>query len=242
MFPIVFHHGLFTTLRRSTLAHDGEALASRRAFEALPTREQDSLIEFLKTLQVLPPGTKDRIVDETFRPREWPPTRVASGLRNLELLANGPNRPVLDLAMARDAGDLARRRVQPDAVGRTLALQRAAVTAKMPCQFREFHASVISKRSRTACGERPFCATSRWYCSTSLSASARFDFASSSVSPCEMAAGISSTKQIYPPSSAGSNTAVNFMALGYHDRRSGPLSVSNPSSWLPKTFVKEQPQ
>jgi cytochrome c peroxidase len=71
--PPFFHHGLFTTLRRSVLAHAGEAEASRRAFESLPAPERDAVIEFLKTLQVLPPGTKDRIVDETFHARTWPP-------------------------------------------------------------------------------------------------------------------------------------------------------------------------
>ncbi|MET0622684.1 MAG: di-heme oxidoredictase family protein [Pyrinomonadaceae bacterium] len=68
-----FHHGLFTTLRQSVLAHAGEALTSRRAFQALPSVEQDALVEFLKTLQVLPPGTKDRVVDENYRARPWPP-------------------------------------------------------------------------------------------------------------------------------------------------------------------------
>jgi cytochrome c peroxidase len=68
-----FHHGLFTTLRQSVLAHSGEAKASRQAFQSLPAAEQDAVIEFLKTLQVLPPGTKDRIVDENFRARTWPP-------------------------------------------------------------------------------------------------------------------------------------------------------------------------
>jgi CxxC motif-containing protein (DUF1111 family) len=72
--PPFFHHGLFTTLRRSVLAHDGEARESRRAFEALPAADRDALIEFLKTLQVLPPGTKDRIVDEQFKARSWPPS------------------------------------------------------------------------------------------------------------------------------------------------------------------------
>jgi hypothetical protein len=71
--PPFFHHGLFTTLRRSILAHSGEAIESRRAFEALTAYERDAVIEFLKTLQVLPPGTKARIVDETFQPRTWPP-------------------------------------------------------------------------------------------------------------------------------------------------------------------------
>jgi len=74
--PPFYHHGLFTTLRRSVLAHSGEAKPSRRAFESLPAAERDAVIEFLKTLQVLPPGTKDRIVDDTFRPRTWPPTEV----------------------------------------------------------------------------------------------------------------------------------------------------------------------
>ena len=71
--PAHFHHGMFTTMRRAVLAHAGEALQSRRAFESLPKYDSDSVIEFLKTLQVLPPGTKDRIVDEKFQAREWPP-------------------------------------------------------------------------------------------------------------------------------------------------------------------------
>jgi hypothetical protein len=32
---------------------------------------------------------------------------------NFELLADGPNRPLLDFAMARNGGDLVQRRVQP---------------------------------------------------------------------------------------------------------------------------------
>jgi len=75
--PPFFHHGLFTTLRQSVLAHSGEALESRRAFQALPAPDRDAVIEFLKTLQVLPAGTKDRIVDEAFHARTWPP--VATG-------------------------------------------------------------------------------------------------------------------------------------------------------------------
>ncbi len=75
--PPFFHHGLFTTLRQSVVAHSGEAKESRLAFQALAPDEQDALIEFLKTLQVLPPGTKERIVDENFRPRQWPPQAVA---------------------------------------------------------------------------------------------------------------------------------------------------------------------
>jgi len=76
--PPFFHHGQFTTLRQSVLAHSGEAIESRRAFDRLSPYERDSVIEFLKTLQVLPPGTKDRIVDERFQPREWPPKESVS--------------------------------------------------------------------------------------------------------------------------------------------------------------------
>lgn len=77
--PPFYHHGLFTTMRRSVLAHHGEALASRQAFEALTDYDRDSVIEFLKTLRVLPPHVRDRIVDENFKPREWPPTTLRSG-------------------------------------------------------------------------------------------------------------------------------------------------------------------
>jgi hypothetical protein len=65
------HHGKFTTMREAVLAHSGEALASRQAFEALSPYEKDCLIEFLKTLQVLPPNTKSLAVDENAKPRSW---------------------------------------------------------------------------------------------------------------------------------------------------------------------------
>jgi cytochrome c peroxidase len=71
--PPFFHHGMFTTLRQAVKAHDGEAKASRIAFESLSQYSQDSVIEFLKTLQVLPPGTRWLIVDEHGRRKSWPP-------------------------------------------------------------------------------------------------------------------------------------------------------------------------
>src|SRR5438270_3295685 len=71
--PPFFHHGMFTTLRQAVRAHDGEARTSRLAFETLTQYEQDSVIEFLKTLQVLPPGTRDLIVNEHGRRKHWPP-------------------------------------------------------------------------------------------------------------------------------------------------------------------------
>lgn len=69
--PPYFHHGQFTTLRQAVLAHDGEALASRQAFEGLPSSDRDSIIECLKSLQVLPPGTNHLVVDEDGKPRQW---------------------------------------------------------------------------------------------------------------------------------------------------------------------------
>jgi hypothetical protein len=68
-----FHHGQYTTLREAILAHSGEAIAQRISFEGLSDYDQGSIIEFLKTLQVLPEGTTHLVVDEQFRPRPWPP-------------------------------------------------------------------------------------------------------------------------------------------------------------------------
>jgi hypothetical protein len=74
--PPFYHHGLYATLRQAILAHSGEALEQRRAFQQRSADEQDALIEFLKTLQVLPPGTRDLIVDERFHKKAWPPSAV----------------------------------------------------------------------------------------------------------------------------------------------------------------------
>jgi hypothetical protein len=71
--PPFFHHGQYTTLRQAVLAHAGEALASRQAFDRLSEYEQGSVIEFLKTLRVLPPGTKSLVVDEHGEKKRWPP-------------------------------------------------------------------------------------------------------------------------------------------------------------------------
>jgi hypothetical protein len=73
--PPYFHHGQFTTLREAVLAHAGEAEDEAEAFRTLAADEQDAVIEFLKTLQVLPPGTKHLVVDEKGRPKPWPRQR-----------------------------------------------------------------------------------------------------------------------------------------------------------------------
>ena len=71
--PPYFHHGGFTTLRKAVLNHDGEALAQRKQYQQLSRYDQDSVIEFLKSLQVLPPGTESLVVDENFKPKVSPP-------------------------------------------------------------------------------------------------------------------------------------------------------------------------
>jgi hypothetical protein len=68
------HHGKLTTAREAVEAHDGEARPQRVAFAALPAELQNSLIEFLKSLQVLPPGSKSLVVDEHGKAKRWPPS------------------------------------------------------------------------------------------------------------------------------------------------------------------------
>jgi len=71
--PPYFHHGKYTTMREAILAHAGEAQDSAEAFRRLSGHEQDAVIEFLKTLQVLPEHARGLVVDEKGHPREWPP-------------------------------------------------------------------------------------------------------------------------------------------------------------------------
>src|SRR6266852_280840 len=68
----------FTTAREAVEAHSGEALTSRKAFDGLSPGQQNDLIEFLKSLQVLPPGSKSLVVDEHGNPKEWPPSADSS--------------------------------------------------------------------------------------------------------------------------------------------------------------------
>ena len=71
--PPYFHHGQYTTMREAILAHSGEARGVRQAYQQLSAEDQDCVIEFLKTLQVLPPGVKHLIVDENYLHKHWPP-------------------------------------------------------------------------------------------------------------------------------------------------------------------------
>lgn len=58
------HHGKFTTIREAIGAHAGEALSSRQAFDALSEYDRDSIIEFLKTLKVLPQGASQLVLQK----------------------------------------------------------------------------------------------------------------------------------------------------------------------------------
>ena len=78
--PPYYHHGKYTTMREAILAHDGEAKRERRAFERLNGCQQDSLIEFLKTLQVLPATVEAAVVDEKLAAKDWPPSDRAARL------------------------------------------------------------------------------------------------------------------------------------------------------------------
>jgi len=56
------HHGKFTTIRQAIGAHNGEAAGPQKAFNALSDYDRDSIIEYLKTLKVLPPGTRSLVI------------------------------------------------------------------------------------------------------------------------------------------------------------------------------------
>ena len=67
------HHGQFTTMREAVLmGHNGEAAASRTSFSSLSAYDQDSIIEFLKSLQILPEGTHSLCVNQKGQERNCP--------------------------------------------------------------------------------------------------------------------------------------------------------------------------
>jgi len=72
--PPFFHHGKFTTLRQAILAHAGEAATQAQAFRNLTDADQANVIEFLKTLRILPADASALIIDDDGNPRTWPPS------------------------------------------------------------------------------------------------------------------------------------------------------------------------
>ena len=67
------HHGLYTTIREVVLAHAGEASAAATAFRASSKYDQDCIIEFLKSLQILPLSAKSLCIDENGADIQCPP-------------------------------------------------------------------------------------------------------------------------------------------------------------------------
>jgi CxxC motif-containing protein (DUF1111 family) len=59
------HRGDLTTITEAILMHGGEARESRDAFVTLATEDQAAIVRFLKTLQVLPPGSNRVVVEES---------------------------------------------------------------------------------------------------------------------------------------------------------------------------------
>ena len=57
------HRGDLSTIAEAVLMHGGEARAARDAFAALPTRRQRAIVDFLRTLQVLPEGSPRIVID-----------------------------------------------------------------------------------------------------------------------------------------------------------------------------------
>lgn len=75
------HKGDLTTLTEAIYYHGGDARASRDAFMAMSAQEQAEVVEFLKSLQILPEGTESLVVDENFAPKraEEPARRTHVG-------------------------------------------------------------------------------------------------------------------------------------------------------------------
>jgi hypothetical protein len=67
------HHGLYTTMRDEVLAHGGEAQAVTNVFNSLSSYDQNSVIEFLKSLQILGPKAKSLCEDQNGNDITCPP-------------------------------------------------------------------------------------------------------------------------------------------------------------------------
>src|SRR5262249_28926165 len=67
--PPFMHNGRCTTLTEAIQVHGGEAEAAAQAFLALSKSDRDNVIEFLKSLQVLPEGVRSLVVDEDGHPQ-----------------------------------------------------------------------------------------------------------------------------------------------------------------------------
>lgn len=71
------HVGDLTTLTEAILIHGGEGRTSRDAFVALSPADQETIVRFLKTLQVLPAGS-ERVITESQLAAYTTPTSSAA--------------------------------------------------------------------------------------------------------------------------------------------------------------------
>jgi hypothetical protein len=132
---------------------------------------------------------------------------------NFQLAANATGEVFLDFTMTRNRGPCAVCRILPNRMAPALSFEDASVLPQMPLEVSQLHEAGISKGSRRDRGELSWRALSRRYSKESCSASIRFARASSKLLPWLCTPGISSSQQTYPPSSAGSKTAVSFIPL-----------------------------
>ena len=61
--PPFLHHGRATLISEAILLHGGEAEEQRISFENLSEYDQAAVVEFIKTLQILPEGSNNTIID-----------------------------------------------------------------------------------------------------------------------------------------------------------------------------------
>ncbi len=62
--PPFLHHGRALLISEAILAHGGEGQETRDRFAALSTQQQAEIVEFLKTLQLLPEGEEDLVIEK----------------------------------------------------------------------------------------------------------------------------------------------------------------------------------
>ena len=68
--PPFLHHGRATLISEAILLHGGEAEEQRLAFENLSEYDQAAVVEFIKTLQILPEDTNTTIIDPSTSSKE----------------------------------------------------------------------------------------------------------------------------------------------------------------------------
>lgn len=73
------HRGDLTTIREAILHHGGEARRSRMLFEELAREDQHAVVEFLRSMQILPDGSPAVIEEKVEPPLPYAGTRPRPG-------------------------------------------------------------------------------------------------------------------------------------------------------------------